>query len=107
MGDILASTLRPDDGGDYEDDVLAWSERQADLLRGINAGQWPDERPDWQHIAEEIADVGLSELHTVQSHLIKATEHLLKISAWPYAPAVGKWREEAYIQRPNSVTVPA
>jgi hypothetical protein len=47
----------------YDTDVLEWSERQADLLRRLAAGERVNSADlDWQHVAEEIEDVGKSEL---------------------------------------------
>ena len=46
----------------YEDDVIAWSEQQAALLR---SGRW--DLLDIDNIAEEIEDVGKSEKRELQS----------------------------------------
>jgi hypothetical protein len=47
---------------------------------------------DWEHVVEEIEDVGLSEFHSVQSHLSLMLVHLLKIWLSPASEAVGHWR---------------
>jgi hypothetical protein len=52
----------------YEHDILAWSTRQADLLRRLARGERVN-GIDWDHVAEEIEDVGLSELNAVCSYL--------------------------------------
>ncbi|MQA19398.1 DUF29 domain-containing protein [Rugamonas rivuli] len=62
----------------YEDDVIAWSEQQAALLR---AGRW--ELLDRDNIAEEIEDVGKSEKRELQSRQTVLLAHLLK---WKYQP---------------------
>jgi hypothetical protein len=50
----------------YEDDILLWSERQADLLRRHVAGHRAnDVAPDWPNIIEEIESVGREQLHAV------------------------------------------
>jgi hypothetical protein len=46
----------------YDDDILLWSERQAALLRRRAANEL-----DWENIAEEIEDVGCSELRSCRS----------------------------------------
>ena len=79
----------------YERDVLAWSERQAELLRGVARGELLND-VDWPHIIEEIEDVGLSELHACQSLLMHGITHLLKIKGWPAGP-VSHWRSEAVV----------
>jgi hypothetical protein len=47
----------------YDADILPWSEQQAELLRQRSANAL-----DWDNLAEEIKDVGLSQLHAVMSH---------------------------------------
>jgi hypothetical protein len=67
----------------YAQDILVWSERQAELLRRLDAGQPTNERPDWANIIEEIEDVGRRALHAVESLLAQALRHWLKAEAWP------------------------
>jgi len=78
---------------DLYEDCLAWSERQADLLRRLAAGERVNAELDWPNIIEEIQDVGLSELHAVRRLLRRAIEHLLKAHGWPAGP-VAHWRRE-------------
>ncbi|HET7882058.1 MAG TPA: DUF29 domain-containing protein [Acetobacteraceae bacterium] len=78
----------------YEDDILLWSERQAELLRRRAANEL-----DWQNLAEEIEDVGKSQLCSVASHLVQVLLHDLKAEAWPQSPEVPLWRAEARGQR--------
>ena len=66
----------------YDRDVLAWSEHQADLIRRLARGERVNDL-DWEHVTEEIEDVGLSELHAVESYLELIIVHLLKAHAWP------------------------
>ena len=81
---------------DYDTDILLWSERQADLLRRHAAGERiKDAWIDWPNIAEEIVDVGRSELRAVASHLVQALLHDLKAEAWPLSREVPHWRAEA------------
>jgi hypothetical protein len=77
----------------YDRDVLAWSEHQADLLRRLARGGRVNDL-DWEHVAEEIEDVGLSELHAVQSYLNQMLVHLLKLRGWPESPSANHWRIE-------------
>ena len=79
--------------GLYERDILAWSQHQADLLRRLGRGERVND-VDWTHVAEEIEDVGLSELHSVESFLGLLLVHLLKVHTWPQSPACGHWRGE-------------
>ncbi len=77
----------------YDRDVLAWSERQAELLRRVALGERVNDI-DWEHVAEEIEDVGLSELHAVHSFLRQLLVHLLKLRGWPGLKAGQHWRSE-------------
>ena len=62
----------------YESDVLAWSEHQAELLRRLGRGETVH-AVDWTNVAEEIEGVGLSILHDVETFLVRAIVHLLKL----------------------------
>ena len=78
----------------YDTDILLWSEQQAELLRrrAVNA-------LDWENLAEEIGDVGLSQLRAVELHLILALLHDLKAEAWPLSRDEPHWRAEARLHR--------
>ena len=77
----------------YDRDILSWSEHQADLLRRVARGEQVN-GVDWEHVVEEIEDVGLSQLNAVESYLRLTIVHLLKVHGWPDSPAVGHWRGE-------------
>ena len=80
----------------YEDDILLWSEQQAELLHRRAAGELINEDAlDWSNLAEEIADVGRSEWRAVESHLVQALLHDLKAEAWPMSRDAPHWRAEA------------
>ena len=79
----------------YWDDILAWSERQAKLLRRVAAGERLND-VDWPNIIEEIESVGRSELRACASLLERAIEHLLKLHAFPAHPAAQHWRGEVF-----------
>lgn len=84
----------------YEDDILTWSERQAELLRRRAAGELINEADiDWPNIAEEIEDVGRSAARAVRSHILMALLHDLKAEAWPRSRDVPHWRAEARLHR--------
>jgi hypothetical protein len=79
--------------GLYERDVLAWSQHQAELLRRVGRGERVND-VDWGHVAEEIEDVGLSELRAVESFLDLILVHLLRIQADPECDATDHWHDE-------------
>ncbi|MFL5280343.1 MAG: DUF29 family protein [Rhodopila sp.] len=77
----------------YESDILSWSQRQAELLRHLAHGERVNDI-DWEHVVEEIEDVGMSELHAVESFLNLMLVHLLRVHGWPLSSAAQHWRGE-------------
>ena len=65
-------------GTSYDEDVIAWANEQAALLR---AGKLS--AIDIEHIAEEIEDVGKSEQRELANRMAVLLAHLLK---WQYQP---------------------
>ncbi len=56
--------------GEYDTDILLWSERQSELLRRRATGELVNDADlDWPNIAEEIESVGREQLHAVESLL--------------------------------------
>jgi Domain of unknown function DUF29 len=78
----------------YHSDILGWSKAQADRLRRLRQGERVNDL-DWEHVIEEIEDVGRSEVKAVRSFPTLAIEHVLKAAAWPEHAAARKWRNEA------------
>ena len=83
----------------YDTDVVAWSERQADLLRRVAAGERINDQVDWPNVIEEVESVGQSQVDAVESLWTQAFLHDLKAEAWPIALDVDKWRADARLFR--------
>jgi hypothetical protein len=83
----------------YEDDILLWSERQAELLRRLARGERVNDQIDWDNLVEEVESVGREQLHAVQSLLLQALVHLLKAEAWPNLRDAPAWRADAIVFR--------
>ena len=62
----------------YEQDFHAWAWRSAELMR---AGRL--EQLDWDHLAEELEEMGASKQQQLESRLRVLLAHLLK---WRYQP---------------------
>ncbi len=62
----------------YEEDFYAWTQDQAKHLRA-QARLRQNEPLDWNLLAEEVEDLGKSELHTCQSLTQQIIAHLLKL----------------------------
>src|SRR5437764_267728 len=75
----------------YDEDFYAWTQEQAELLRRGGAGA---NGLDIELIAEEIEDLGKSELHTCQSLCEHIIEHLLKLEFSGLAEPADHWRDE-------------
>ena len=77
----------------YEHDLLLWSEHQAGLLRRVAAGERVN-GIDWDHVIEEIADVGGAQLTAVHSLLRQVMIHLIKLHLSPRDTARAHWHDE-------------
>lgn len=79
----------------YDEDIYAWAEQQAAALRRVAATRTdlPNEL-DLEHIAEEIGDLGKSELRATTSPLTQALAHLRKLAADPDSQAAAHWTGE-------------
>jgi Domain of unknown function DUF29 len=64
-----------------------------ELLRRLAHGERV-EGVDWDHVIEEVEDVGRSEWYSVEMLLRHAMVHLLRVAAWPDAQPCERWRSE-------------
>ncbi len=74
----------------YDQDFYLWTQDQARRLRALEG----DNRLDTDNLAEEVADLGRSELNKVASHLYQALAHLLLAAGSPAETPQGHWRGE-------------
>jgi Domain of unknown function DUF29 len=77
---------------DYDTDVLVWSERQAELLRRVAAGEQINDQVDWPNIIDEVETVGRSERSALRSHISTVLEHLIKLQASPATDPRNGWK---------------
>ena len=79
----------------YDDDILLWSEQQAELIRKLVSTRrdLPNDF-DGENVAEEIESVGRSELAAVESQLQNILAHLMELAVEPSAEAARHWRVE-------------
>lgn len=75
----------------YERDYLAWTMQQAQALRSRNGDRNVLDHDD---LAEEIEDLGKSELRACESQLENIIEHLLKLQFDPPSEATNQRRKE-------------
>jgi Domain of unknown function DUF29 len=76
----------------YENDFYAWTRDQAKALRRLAATR-PNVEIDFEHLIEEVADLGVSQRDAVRSQVRRIIEHCLKLEHSPApAPRIG-WHE--------------
>jgi hypothetical protein len=85
----------------YDEDFLAWTEHQAEVLRAAarratnsRAGAnrpVADQPVDWEHLAEEIEGLGLSERRELHSQVHRIVRYLLKLAFSPALPPRQGW----------------
>jgi hypothetical protein len=79
----------------YDDDVYAWAKQQAAALRRLaRTGRDLPNELDLENVAEEIEDVGKSELRAAQSFIRNILVHLLLLAFDTHASARDRWRLE-------------
>ncbi|HVC61977.1 MAG TPA: DUF29 domain-containing protein [Acetobacteraceae bacterium] len=84
---------------DYDTDLLLWSERQADLLRRVAAGERLNDQVDWQNVPEEIESQGRSDRRGLHNRIASVLVHLIKLEASPAEEPRIAWRETILEQR--------
>jgi hypothetical protein len=80
----------------YEEDIYAWSQHQAAVLRRMAANPaapLPNDL-DLEHVAEEIEEVGNEQRFAAESNLLQAFIHLIKLAALPGDQAARHWTKE-------------
>ncbi len=72
----------------YEEDFIAWTEHMATLLEKREVADL-----DWDHLAEEVRDLGRSQKSALMSNLVNLQSHLIKWEIQPgRQPGHGKHR---------------
>jgi hypothetical protein len=75
----------------YDEDFYAWTQEQAKALRMHFRG---DNRLDVEHLAEEVEDLGKSDLQAVESYVQQIMSHLLKLDYSGFDLPRQHWRSE-------------
>jgi hypothetical protein len=72
----------------YDRDFYLWSQAEAEKLRA-RIGR--DNELDWEHLAEEVADLGSEQRNKVRSYVRLILEHLYKLHATQRPEPVNHW----------------
>jgi hypothetical protein len=93
--DMMTAQIKLDEAK-YDDDFVAWTEYQAELLR---AGRFAE--LDIPNLIEEIESLGRSDARSLKSSYRLILMHLLK---WDYQPErkSGSWRSTIIRERDNA-----
>jgi hypothetical protein len=75
----------------YDRDFYLWTQAEADKLRA-RIGR--DNELDYEHLAEEVADLGSEQKNKVKSWVRLIIEHLYKLHATRRREPVGHWKGE-------------
>ena len=75
----------------YDEDFYAWTQQQAALLRRLPP---TGNELDLEHIAEEIEDLGRSDLRAARSLCQHIIEHFLKLEFSGLEEPADHWRDE-------------
>lgn len=76
----------------YDSDFYTWTQRQAALVQESG-----DNRLDKEHLAEEVADLGRSELRACEGHLLQGLIHLIKLAANTSDQPQSHWHGEVEV----------
>lgn len=77
----------------FDTDIARWADEQSAALRRL-AESGASNAVDWENVIEEVESVGRSQRQAVDSLLVNALTHLLKICGDPDALSLGKWSSE-------------
>jgi hypothetical protein len=82
----------------YDEDIVAWAKQQADALRAAaHAGS--NLKLDWENLAEEIEDLGVSQRSAVGSYIMRIIQHLAKLDHSPAVDPRNGWRRTVRLAR--------
>jgi len=83
----------------YDRDFYLWTQDQADAIRVAASGGLLPASLDWERLAEEVGDLGKSELRECLSRVRKILIHLWKLQATGREEPQGHWLLEILTQR--------
>lgn len=92
LGLALEEATVPDLAQLYEEDFVRWTEVQAKALR--DAARAGANLPlDWENLAEEVGDLGISQRNALRSRIATIIEHLMKLELSPAQEPRRGWAE--------------
>lgn len=90
----------PHRGDLHERDFYLWTQSQAEALRAeAHRRAGGSNAVDWEQVAEEIEDMGKSDLRECYSRVETIIEHLFKLAWSEQGPTRGGWRSTILRER--------
>lgn len=84
----------------YDEDFYLWTQAQAEALRAEARRRGGGSNAiDWEHLAEEVGDLGKSDLRECLSRTGTIIEHLLKLATSQKSEPRAGWRVAIKTQR--------
>jgi Domain of unknown function DUF29 len=94
----MADDQRPNDL--YERDFYLWTQAQAEALRAeARRREGGSNAVEWELVAEEIEDMGKSDLRECYSRVETIIEHLFKLAWSRHGDPIGGWRNTIFRER--------
>ncbi len=78
----------------YHSDFYLWSQGQAEALRAAGQGKRGSNAVEWERVAEEVEDLGKSDLREARSYAALIIEHLFKLAWSRRSEPRGGWQAE-------------
>ena len=85
----------------YETDFYLWTQAQAEALRAAGKGRRGSNAVEWERVAEEVEDMGKSDLRAAESLTVQILIHLFKLAWTEREEPKGHWESEIVTLRGN------
>lgn len=85
----------------YDSDFYLWTQAQAEALRAAGKGQRGSNAVEWERVAEEVEDMGKSDIHAAESLTVQILIHLYKLAWTQREEPKGHWEAEIVALRGN------
>lgn len=88
-------------GNLYHSDFYLWAKGQAEALRAAGEGKRGSNAVEWERVAEEVEDLGKSDVHASESLTVQILIHLYKLAWTQRHEPKGHWEGEIVALRGN------
>lgn len=85
----------------YDSDFYLWTQAQAEALRAAGKGTRGSNAVEWDRVAEEVEDMGKSDVHAAESLTAQILIHLYKLAWTRREEPKGHWEAEIVALRGN------